>query len=470
MGCQSEPSIKIKENNIPSAMKSSLSTTLVIALFVVAHNVCSSFSVISTRNLRATSLARQVSAISPDDSTISPQQTSENEYSFFDEASIFVRAGSGGQGASTFKKAKKGQDGIPDGGNGGVGGNVVFHVDTSLNTLASFSRPDRDKGSTRSERLQSFRAQGGRDGGRMYDNGRGGEDCIVRVPPGTVVSVERERSLTESEADQDDTDNDDMYMLDEIGTLTLEKPTLIVARGGKGGEGTGALKGKKKGAARRGPQGGERHRIHLTLKLIADVALCGVPNAGKSTFLAAVTRAEPKIADYPFTTVVPNLGVWIPGDNRGTNLHSNEVEETGSAGSAGVILCDVPGLIEGAAEGVGLGHAFLRHVERCRVILHLIDGTAEDPVGDFKMVNDEIRRYGTGSLAEMPQVVVVNKIDSWKLSGSDDYERKKSDIEIALKEAMGHTRLLWVSAKEKENVEELMQRMSAYVKKIKSED
>lgn len=434
---------------------------------LVIPEECHSFSMHATR---VSKLGNPVKAAVSDSAEqelsvvpSSPQQSSENEYSFFDEASIYVRAGSGGQGASTFKKAKKGQDGIPDGGTGGVGGNVVFHVDPSLNTLASFSRK-------KGERLQSFRAECGIDGGRMYDNGRAGEDCIVRLPPGTVVSIEQDRSVDEVDYDETAADDADPYRLCEVGTLTLEEPSLIVARGGKGGEGTGALKGKKLGGTRRPPQGGERYRIRLTLKLIADVAICGVPNAGKSTFLAAVTRSNPKIADYAFTTVVPNLGVWIPGDSSKGSHPTSGSTENKAAGSAGIVICDVPGLIEGAADGVGLGHAFLRHVERCRVILHLIDGTGEDPVRDFKMVNEEIRRYGTGSLAEMPQVVVVNKIDAWRLHGNDEYEQKKADLGKRLNEAMGHTRLLWVSAKEKENVEELMQRMAAYVTKIKDDD
>ena len=245
--------------------------------------------------------------------------SSNNEYSFFDEVSIYVRAGSGGQGSSTYKKAKKSQNGIPDGGSGGLGGNVVFHVDPSLNTLASFTgggvndnKASAKRAPQQQQRLMSFRAETGHPGGRMYDNGRQGEDCIVRVPPGTVVSIEEEPTAFEDEEtgetkheisseDKSEEDGDEsaeiQYELREVGTLTVDHPTLVVARGGTGGEGTATLKGKKKGAKRRGPTGGERFRLRLTLKIVADVALCGVPNAGKSTFLAAVTRAEPKIAN-----------------------------------------------------------------------------------------------------------------------------------------------------------------------------
>lgn len=435
----------------------------------------------------------------------SPQAQAADDFSFFDEASIYVRAGSGGQGSSTYKKAKKGANGIPDGGSGGLGGNVVLVLDPSLNTLAGLSRralrpnafggggaaasskrlghggkqggttgatssedgDEEQKSNTNfvvRERLLSFRAEDGKPGGRMYDNGRGGEDCEVRVPPGTVVSVEVPKEQTDDDADVTTDSPPDAV---EIGTVSYENPSLVVAKGGAGGEGTATLKGKKKGATRRGPEGGERRRLRLTLNIVADIALVGKPNAGKSTFLAAVTRAKPRIADYPFTTVVPNLGTWIPGEYKNNN---NSEREDRAAGSTGLVLCDVPGLIAGASEGVGLGHAFLRHIERCRVILHLVDATAEDPVGDLNMVNDEIERYGTGSLSKKNQVVIVNKIDTaWE--GLDEKVREEKKLELAknLKAAMGHTRLMWVSAKERDGVDELMTRMASYVGKIKED-
>ncbi|KAL7536961.1 hypothetical protein ACHAXR_007503 [Thalassiosira sp. AJA248-18] len=469
----------------------------------------------------------KTSSTNPSSSSSSSSSSTSNDgdFSFFDEASIYVRAGSGGQGSSTYKKAKKGANGIPDGGSGGPGGNIVLTLDPSLNTLAGLSRralrpnafggggaaasskrwaqrggsgsaEDGDgvvdkKNFVARERLLSFRAEDGWVGGRMYDNGRGGEDCEVRVPPGTVVSVEVERILeaedddnVSEEAEEEDSATKESneikeYDLVDIGTISFENPSLIVARGGAGGEGTGILKNKKRGATRRGPKGGERHRIRLKLKLVADIALVGVPNAGKSTFLAAVTSAKPRIADYPFTTVVPNLGTWIPpseeqsyGANSNNNNNNRNRDERNSqdrsAGSAGLILCDVPGLIAGASEGVGLGHAFLRHIERCRVILHLIDATGDDPAGDLEMVNAEISRYGSGSLANMPQVVVVNKMDAaWE--GEDDAEQKREELADKLKETMGHTRLMWVSAKEKEGVNDLMVRMASYVDNIKEQ-
>jgi GTP-binding protein len=269
----------------------------------------------------------------------------DGDFSFFDEASIYVRAGSGGQGSSTWKKAKKGANGIPDGGSGGRGGNIVLVLDPSLNTLAGLSRralrpnafggggaaasskrmgrhlnklvDDDDESAINEnnfvvrERLLSFRAEDGRAGGRMYDNGRCGEDCEVRVPPGTVVKLEfsnDDGDSTDEENNTDDDDDDDDESINntagsstssddegpqeeydhivELGTVSYENPSLIVARGGKGGEGTAVLKGKKNGATRRGPVGGERFRVRLTLKIVADIALVGVPNAGKvSLFL-----------------------------------------------------------------------------------------------------------------------------------------------------------------------------------------
>jgi len=491
---------------------------------------------------------------SPSSATNS-NNSNDGDFSFFDEASIYIRAGSGGQGSSTWKKAKKGSNGIPDGGSGGVGGNVFLKLDPSLNTLAGLSRralrpnafggggaaasskrmghthqkqggksagndEDGDGDGTTAnnfvvrERLLSFRANDGTAGGRMYDKGRGGEDCEVLVPPGTVVKLEvpRRKDLADDNDDVDcasdeiaiasgnvsstvlevreNEEQDEEYDLVELGTVSYENPTLEVARGGKGGEGTATLKGKKKGATRSGPVGGERGRLRLTLKIVADIALVGVPNAGKSTFLAAVTRAKPRIADYPFTTVVPNLGTWVPTPPEKTedNHHYSSYNQdrrsekknktiNKAAGANGLVLCDVPGLIAGASEGVGLGHAFLRHIERCRVILHLVDATSDDPVGDLAMVNDELKRYGSGSLANKPQVVIVNKIDAafGESQFGDDEEQailddKKADLATKMKEEMGHTRLIWVSAKEKDGVDDLMTRMASYVGNMKEEE
>jgi len=408
------------------------------------------------------------------------------ELAFFDEALIFVRAGSGGQGSSTFKKAKRGDreakrgaDGIPDGGNGGVGGNVIMVADYSLNTLAgltlgwrpnsfggsgaSYKQADSQKAGS-SDRIKSFRAMTGLDGSRRFHNGSNGEDVEIRVPPGTTVQEE-----VDVEDEEGNVIGQEMV---ETGVLTLENPTLIVAQGGKGGDGSAMIRkaaaaGKKR--RRSPPQRGQRKKLKLVLKIVADVALVGVPNAGKSTFLASVTRAKPKIADYPFTTVIPNLGVWVPTESDYSKATASR-GITGGAGSAGLVLCDVPGLVAGAAEGVGLGHAFLRHVERCHVILHLVDPTSTDPLGDFKMLNQELARYGSGQLANMPQVVVVNKVDAFEFdeySEEEEIELSRDELKDGLVDTMQHSRLMWMSAKEKEGVEDLMGRMAKFVMSVK---
>jgi GTP-binding protein len=421
---------------------------------------------------------------SSDISSLSSQQS--HEYSFYDEATIQVRAGSGGQGSSTYKKAVKNQNGPPDGGNGGRGGNVYLVVDDSLNTLAGLNpaawRPNSfgGSGAARSSGARSssgttmfkcFRADNGIDGGRGFKDGRSGKDVMIRVPPGTLV---QEVHILEDE------EGNEKEVLKELGSIVSEEKqnecdepsslysssvspsTLLVARGGEGGEGSG-INYKQRGVhrPRTPPQSGEKKLLRLTLKLVADVAIVAVPNAGKSTFLSSVTRAKPRIADYPFTTVIPNLGVWAPPE-----LFSEKEGDTllGSGGE-GLILCDVPGLIEGASQGVGLGHAFLRHVERCHVILHLVDATAEDPIQDFAMLNKELVKYGTGQLAQMPQVVVVNKLDALD-ANPQNCKYSQEELEERLKAAMSHSRLMWMSAKEGDNVDEVMHRLAAFVKKV----
>lgn len=418
-----------------------------------------------------------------------------NEYSFFDEATIYIRAGSGGQGSSTYKKGVNSQNGPPDGGNGGKGGNVVLKLDDSLNTLAGLARyawkPNSFGGgggakrrggggsggnasggdASTTTRVLSFRAENGADGARQCKQGRNGKDIVVRVPPGTVVQQEIMDPNANSE------DGTPTYI--DQGTITHANPTLVIATGGQGGEGSALHSTLQRGVRRprTPPQGGERKRLKLTLKVVADVALVAVPNAGKSTLLSKVTRAKPKIADYPFTTVVPNLGVWVPSnaldafDDEEEEYYEYDVDGNpiASSISKSLILCDVPGLIAGASEGVGLGHAFLRHVERCHVILHLLDATSNKVLEEYAMINRELLNYGTGKLARMPQVVVVNKLDVAFDEGNVQAGmfKSKEELEAKLQAVMPHSRLMWISAKEGEGVDDLMERVAMFVKKVK---
>lgn len=411
--------------------------------------------------------------------TPNTSSSSTNEYSFFDEAIIYIRAGSGGQGSSTYRKGVNNQNGPPDGGNGGKGGNVILEMDDSLNTLAGLARyawrpnsfgggggakkrsgggsGDGSGGEGTTTRVLSFRAENGVDGKRHSKQGRNGKDVVVRVPPGTVV---QEEIMSEDGSDEP------IYV--DVGTVNTFNPTLLAAYAGEGGEGSSAQK-HQRGVrqTRTPPQGGERKRLKLTLKVVADVALVAVPNAGKSTLLSKVTRAKPKIADYPFTTVVPNLGVWVPSGNLAYNNENGD--EDNEESSKSLIMCDVPGLIAGASEGIGLGHAFLRHVERCHVILHILDATSKDVLEEYAMINRELINYGTGKLATMPQVVIVNKIDvAFDEDGSESGKfRNKAELEEELKKVLPHSRLMWISALEEEGVDDLMERVAMFVKKVK---
>lgn len=281
--------------------------------------------------------------------------------SFIDEARIYVRAGNGGNGAAHFRREKFVPLGGPDGGDGGSGGNLYFEADPALNTLISFKRRRR------------FEAEDGEPGGPARMSGRSGKDVTVKVPVGTVIV---------------DADSGD-----ELGDLLQAGQKLLVAKGGKGGLGNVHFKSSTNQAPGFAELGepGQEHWLDLELKVIADVGIIGLPNAGKSTLLSVMSAARPKIADYPFTTLVPNLGVV-------------------DTGGYSFVAADIPGLIEGAHEGVGLGHEFLRHIERTRVLLHVLDGGGDDPIAAFEQVNEELRRYEE-SLLERPQLVVVNKID-----------------------------------------------------------
>ncbi len=280
---------------------------------------------------------------------------------FFDQVKIHVEAGAGGNGCVSFRREKYVPLGGPNGGNGGWGGNVYLLADRHLNTLINF------KGH------RHFKAQRGGHGKGKNMHGAKGDDISLLVPPGTVV---RDAETGELLAD-----------------LTAPGQKALIAHGGRGGLGNVAFASPTNQAPRIAERGdpGEARWLMLELKLIADVGIVGCPNAGKSTLLAAVSAARPKIADYPFTTLTPNLGM-VSLDDRD------------------FVMVDIPGLIEGAHEGAGLGHEFLRHIERTRVLVHLLDGAAEDPLQDLDDINEELRLFNP-QLARKPQLVVLNKMD-----------------------------------------------------------
>ncbi|HXZ00116.1 MAG TPA: GTPase ObgE [Stellaceae bacterium] len=281
---------------------------------------------------------------------------------FLDQAKIHVRSGDGGAGAVSFRREKFIEFGGPDGGDGGRGGDVVIEAAANLNTLIDYRYQ------------QHFKAEKGHHGMGANRSGAAGASVVLRVPVGTEV-------LDEENAE---------VLLD----LTRPGECHVLLKGGDGGFGNAHYKSATNRAPRRAGRGwpGEERWIWLRLKLIADAGLVGLPNAGKSTFLAATSRARPKIADYPFTTLRPQLGV--------VEAHGEEF-----------VIADLPGLIEGASEGAGLGHRFLGHVERCAAILHLVDGTEEDVVANYRAIRRELERYGHG-LAEKPEIIGLNKSDA----------------------------------------------------------
>ena len=281
---------------------------------------------------------------------------------FIDQAEIEVKSGKGGDGMVHFHREKYVPRGGPDGGDGGRGGDVILEVRPTLNTLAAFRHTIR------------YVAEDGKGGGTNNKFGKSAENLVIPVPPGTVIY--------------------DAHTGDLIGDLTAPDQRLVVCKGGRGGRGNTHFKNSINQAPRTAEKGepGEEKRLRLELKLIADIGIVGVPNAGKSTLLSVLTNAKPKIAPYPFTTLEPNLGV------------ANVDEETT------VVLADIPGLIEGASHGAGLGHDFLRHVQRTRVLIHILDGLSDDPLADFSQINTELALFDP-NLAKKPQIVALNKID-----------------------------------------------------------
>jgi len=280
---------------------------------------------------------------------------------FYDQVEITVKAGNGGDGAATFRREAYVPRGGPDGGDGGRGGDVILVADKDLNTLLPFRYK------------KSFRAGDGRDGAGNRKHGKTGDGLYVKVPPGTVVR--------------------DLKSKDIIADLVVVGDQAVVAQGGRGGLGNVHFVTPTFQAPHFADKGekGEERSLSLELKLVADVGIIGLPNVGKSTLLASVSSARPKIADYPFTTIVPNLGVVSVGDDS-------------------FVMVDIPGLIEGAHEGKGLGDAFLRHAERTRLLIHLLDGTSADPLRDLDAVNHELALYAV-ALGDKPQIVAVNKMD-----------------------------------------------------------
>ena len=288
---------------------------------------------------------------------------------FYDHTKIYVEAGDGGNGSSHFRHEKFAPRGGPDGGDGGRGGSVYLEATSNMNTLIDYRY------------RHHFKAGAGGAGMRQKMHGAKGEDVVLRVPCGTIVR---------------DADTNEL-----IADLVEDGQRVMVARGGRGGLGNTHFATATHQAPREAQKGepGEERWITLELRLIADVGLVGYPNAGKSTLLSVVTAAQPKIADYPFTTLSPNLGVVVVG-------------QPGSRDEIDFVLADIPGLIEGAAQGVGLGHEFLRHIDRTRLLIHMLDGASleRDPWQDFQTINQELREYGE-RLATRPQIVVLNKMD-----------------------------------------------------------
>lgn len=320
---------------------------------------------------------------------------------FFDEAKIYVCSGNGGDGMMTFRREKYVPHGGPAGGDGGRGGDVVLEVDPRLNTLSLFKRQSH------------FRAKHGGKGGSSNRTGKDADDNVIMVPPGTVVR---------------DADTDEV-----LADLVRPGQQVIVAHGGRGGRGNARFATSRNQAPRMAEKGapGEERWIKLELKLIADVGFVGVPNAGKSTLLSVVSNARPKIADYPFTTLEPNLGV----------IERNH--ET-------FVAADIPGLVEGAHMGVGLGHAFLRHVQRTRLLVHLLDGLSADPVADFNQINAELALFDE-HLGDRPQIVVLNKMDL------PSVRERWPEIKAAL-EARGYEAMA-ISAATHENVDVLVRQV-----------
>ncbi len=327
---------------------------------------------------------------------------------FLDKAKIRIISGHGGNGMVAWRREKYVDKGGPAGGDGGRGGDIYFVADENMSTLLDF-------------KLKSvFKAQSGENGGIKGMHGACAKDLYIKVPLGTMVRDTKTGKI--------------------IADFTENEQTVLIAKGGRGGRGNARFATAQKRAPQfcePGEPGIERI-LELELKLIADVGLLGMPNAGKSTFISAVSSAKPKIADYPFTTLVPNLGV-VKKDDGGS-----------------YVIADIPGLIEGASEGVGLGHEFLRHVERCRFLVHIVDLTSENPLENYKIINKELENHSKG-LAELYQILVLNKIDAVQ----------KDDLDKLIEVFSSYSKDIYpISAVTKEGVNALLHFISQKVDEI----
>lgn len=300
---------------------------------------------------------------------------------FIDKAKIKISSGKGGNGVVAWRREKFVDKGGPAGGDGGKGGSVYLIADEGLSTLLDFTY------------RSIFKADNGENGFKKSMHGKSAKDLYIKVPTGTLVK--------------------DLKSGNIIADLTEHNQTVLVAKGGRGGRGNIHFCTPQNRAPQYCEPGepGIERELQLELKLLADVGLLGFPNAGKSTFISRVSAAKPKIADYPFTTIVPNLGVVRKSDGDG------------------YVIADIPGLIEGASDGVGLGHDFLRHVERCRFLLHIIDGTEENPIQNYKIINEELAKYSE-KLANLYQIVAINKIDAIPEEMIKELEKEFNEIGV----------------------------------------
>jgi len=332
---------------------------------------------------------------------------------FLDQAKVYIKAGDGGRGSSSFRREAYVEFGGPDGGDGGRGGHVYIEAVEGLNTLIDYRYQQHHKA-----------GRGGHGMGKQR-HGRTGESIILKVPAGTQVYEEDQETL--------------------IADLTEVGEKIMVAKGGNGGWGNLHFKTATNRAPRRANPGeeGEEWTLWLRLKLIADAGLLGLPNAGKSTFLSRATAAKPKIADYPFTTLNPGLGIVDLGPN------------------TRFVLADIPGLIEGAADGAGLGHRFLGHVERCKVLLHLVDSTQDDVVGAWRTVRDELEAYDP-NMAKKPEIVALSKVDVL----DEDLVDEQAAL---LRAACGHEPMR-ISAVTGENVKQALGKMAAELGQLQAQE